>query len=45
MTGGLTKDDGSIVGASVFYYVAPGSKKKKSDDKIAEHDLELKSGS
>ena len=45
MIGGWIKDGGSIVGASVFYYVAPGSGKKKSNDKIAELDSELKSGS
>ena len=44
MTGGRTKDGGSIVGASVFYHDAPESE-KKSDDKIAELDSELQSGS
>ena len=45
MTGGRTADGGSIVGASVFYHDAPESEKKKSDDKIAELDSELQSGS
>ena len=43
MSGGRTKDGGSIVGASVFYHDVPESEAKL--DKIAELDSELQSGS
>ena len=44
MSGGRTKDGGSIVGASVFYHDVPESEAAKLD-KIAELDSELQSGS
>merc|ERR1739844_831240 len=45
MSGGRTKDGGSIVGASVFYHEPPASESKsKSDDELEALDSELKSG-
>merc|ERR1719433_554990 len=45
MSGGQTKDGGSIVGASVFYHEPPASESKsKSEDELEALDSELKSG-
>ena len=45
MSGGRTKDGGSIVGASVFYRDAPESETKKPEDNLEKLDSELASGS
>ena len=45
MSGGRTKDGGSIVGASIFYHDPPQSETNATDDKVAALNSELKSGS
>ena len=45
MSGGRTKDGGSIVGASVFYHDPPESETKKPEDNLEKLDSELTSGS
>jgi hypothetical protein len=44
MSGGRTKDGGSIVGASVFYHDAPEAEKNPPKEELAALDSELKSG-